>query len=123
MPFESKVPSEKRAELVELIIAGAKTVQEISNENGVPRKTVESWVQRYRREQGIPSPQPGGDRAVAPAALRRKAEKERDGRLAAEAEVTRLTHKLQRMEATFQAVQVTLEYYMRLRRLGEGPAL
>ncbi|UFQ15733.1 MULTISPECIES: hypothetical protein [Streptomyces] len=129
MSFGSKMPPEKRAELSDLVIAHTKTTQELSDEHEVPRKTIESWVQKRRRELGIPLSSRGGDRSLTPSAIR-KIEKEREGRKAAEAkaeslsgELTVARAQLARLRETLCGMQVTLEYYMRQRPTGGDATL
>lgn len=64
MAFQSKWSQEKRAELADLVIAETKTVAEVSIEYGVSRKTVNGWVQRRKRQLGIPGSPMGGDRTL-----------------------------------------------------------
>lgn len=123
MKFQSKLSPEKRAELADLVIAGTKTVLELSTEYEVPPRTVNGWVQKRKQQLGIPGSTHGGDRTLPPAALRRVA-KEKEGRVAAERLVESLRSELadsktqlERMMETLHGMQVTLEYYMGQRPL------
>lgn len=62
--FQSKLSQEKRAELADLVIAETKTVPEVSIEYEVSRKTVNGWVQKRKRQLGIPGSPIGGDRTL-----------------------------------------------------------
>ncbi|MFJ4829317.1 hypothetical protein ACIP79_05230 [Streptomyces sp. NPDC088747] len=124
MTFKSTLSPEKRAELADLVIAQSKTVAELCDEYEISRKTVGSWVQRRRRELGIPGSPNGGDRGLPPAAVRRFA-KEKEGRVAAEqlaasyrSELQDTKTQLERLVETLHGMQVTLEYYMGQRPLG-----
>ncbi|MFG3295633.1 hypothetical protein ACGF3G_43425 [Streptomyces sp. NPDC048179] len=128
MAFQSKWSQEKRAELADLVIAETKTVAEVSIEYEVSRKTVNGWVQRRKRQLGIPGSPMGGDRTLPPAALRRVA-KEKQGRVAAErraesyrSELEDTKTQLERLMETIQGMQVTLEYYMGQRSPGRVAA-
>ncbi|GGZ85634.1 hypothetical protein [Streptomyces bluensis] len=128
MTFQSKLSPEKRAELADLVIAGTKTVLELSIEYEVSRKTVNGWVQKRKRDLGIPGSPHGGDRTLPPAALRRVA-KEKEGRVAAErlveslrGELADTRTQLERMVETLHGMQVTLEYYMGQRPLAGAAA-
>ncbi|MGW6021065.1 hypothetical protein [Streptomyces sp. NPDC055099] len=124
MTFESKMTPERRAELADLVIGKTKTTQELSEEYEIPRKTIESWVQKRRKELGMPLGPRGGDRSLPPSALRR-IEKEKEQRTAAEAEaascrdeLTTAKRQIAQMNEVLRGMQVTLEYYMRLRPSG-----
>lgn len=126
--FQSKLSQERRAELADLVIAETKTVAEVSVEYEVSRKTVNGWVQRRKRQLGIPGSPMGGDRTLPPAALRRVA-KEKQGRVAAERraesyrnELEDTKTQLERLVETLQGMQVTLEYYMGQRPPGRAAA-
>ncbi|MFI6055714.1 hypothetical protein ACIBCO_37225 [Streptomyces violascens] len=121
MTFESKMTPEKRAELADLVIAGANP-QEIGEEYGIRVKTLQSWVQKRKRELGIPGMPKGGDRGFSPAALLRRIEREKEGRLGAEAAAAALTQRVRMLEETLHGMQVTLEYYMGQRGPGSNPA-
>ncbi|MEU6990620.1 leucine zipper domain-containing protein [Streptomyces sp. NPDC046465] len=128
MTFQSNLSQEKRAELADFVIADTKTVAEVSIEYEVSRKTVNSWVQRRKRQLGIPGSPIGGDRTLSPAALRRVA-KEKQGRVAAErraesyrSELEDAKTRLERLLETVHGMQVTLEYYMGQRPPGGAAA-
>ncbi|MEU5839905.1 hypothetical protein ABZ820_40520 [Streptomyces diacarni] len=129
MPFESKLSAEKRTEIADAIIAGDKTVLEVSVEYDLPRQTVGNWVLKRRRERSLPTSPKGGDRTLSPAAQRRVS-KEKEGRVAAEAradsylgELQSANARVERLEETIRGMQVTLEYYMHQRPLaGVGAA-
>ncbi|MDX2828357.1 hypothetical protein Sipo8835_35710 [Streptomyces ipomoeae] len=126
--FQSKLSPEKRAELADLVIAGTKTVLELSVEYEVPRRTVNGWVHKRKQQLGIPGSTHGGDRTLPPAALRRVA-KEKEGRVAAErraesyrSELEDTKTQLERLVETLNGMQITLEYYMGQRPLAGAAA-
>ncbi|WP_137988495.1 helix-turn-helix domain-containing protein [Streptomyces vilmorinianum] len=126
MSFDSRFSAEERAAFAELVITGQQTTREIADKHEVSRSTVQSWVDRYRKERGVPTPPRGGGvdmsaKAVAKYEKLEKAKAESDRRAeVAESRLAQVEALAARQSSAIEALKGALRLFMNPDEFGDG---